>query len=105
MFFGQRVPSNASPSIKVKHVMATQPRDCSGQYGLAVRAQADLSSEIRGYGFVRRGTHGPQRLFDFPVGEKVQKGGLFQLDCQSLIQGAVKNSISGLVFKIRKTDR
>jgi hypothetical protein len=84
--------------------MVNEPRDRSSQDGSAARARADLSGQFRSYGVVRGMAHDLQGLFKFSVGKEVQKGGLFQLDCQSLLQGVVKNSISGLVFKIRKND-
>ncbi len=70
---------------------------------LPVRRQSSLATSG---GDVLGGcaAHQLQRLADFAVGKNVEEGGLFEIDGQRLLQGAVEDRVAGGVDEVGEDD-
>ncbi len=104
LLFGQIVARIASDRIQADDVLAAKVGDGSSENGFAAGAEAEFPGNVRGDVLGGRAAHQLQRLADFAVGKNVEEGGLFEIDGEGLLEGAVEDRVAGGVDEVGEDD-
>ena len=104
-FVAYCLPRLAVHCLKQNHIVVAQTGNRSAHKYLASSPQTYFPHYVARELRIARAPHEAKRLPRFLIGEHVEERRLFQLDPQRLLQGAIKDGLSGRVVEVGEHQR